>query len=210
MQIGQQWRIVTSYTEEYIAENEVQSIDVIEKPHPLMFKEEQHKMLNSELKLLYTAVTRARSKLWIFDASDSKRAPMFHYFTKRNLVEYLSCKPDEVVGAPVASFASKSSKKQWKKQGDYFKNKGLWNLAVICYNKADVPLLSKDALGHYYVQLAAKQKHHYLAAANYFCECLMLQQSAKYLEKIASCLYNAQLYEHAAELFAKMKVYILS
>ena len=186
-------------------ENAIQNTNVIEKPHPLVFKEERHKMLNSELKLLYTAVTRARSKLWIFDASGDKRTPMFHYFTQRNLVEYLTYKPGEV-GTSVASFASKSSKKQWKKQGDHFKNKGLWNLAIICYNHAEIPLLSKDAWGHRYVQLAAKQKHHYLTAANYFYECLMLQQSAKYLKNIASCLYNAQQYKHAAELFAKMEV----
>ena len=170
-----------------------------------MFDEEKHKRLNSELKLLYTAITRARSKLWIFDASGDKRAPIFHYLTQRNLVEYLSCKPSEV-GTPVESFASKSSQKQWKKQGDYFKNKGVWNLAVICYNNAKIPLLAKDALGHHYAQLATKQKDHYLTAANYFCECLMLQKSAKYIEKIASCLYNAQQYKYASELFAKIKV----
>ena len=188
-----------------MAENVVQTKYSIEKPHSLMFNEEQHKMLNSELKLLYTAITRARSKLWIFDSSINKCAPMLHYFIQQDLVEYFSYIPGEI-STPMPSFASKSSKKQWRKQGDYFKNKALWNLAVICYNNAEIPLLSKDALGHHYVQLAAKQKHHYLTAANYFCECLMLQQSAKYLEKIASCLYNAQQYKYASELFAKIKV----
>lgn len=164
-------------------------------------------MLNSELKLLYTAITRARSKLWIFDESSVKRLPMFYFFLQRNLVEYLSYKTGEV-GIPVASFASKSSAKQWKKRGNYFKDKGLWSLAVICYNKANVPLLAKDAFGHHYLQLAVKQKHryHYLTAANYFCECLKLHQSSEYLDKIASCLYNAQQYKYAAELFAKVKV----
>ena len=209
MQIDEQWRIVTSFTDKCTA---TLNTSIIAKPRSLMFNEEQHKMLNSELKLLYTAITRARSKLWIFDCSSVKRTPIFHYFIQRGLVEYL---PGEFI-KPIAPFYSKSSVKLWKKRGDYFKENGMWNVAVICYNKAEVPLLSKDALGHHYAQLAktttSKQRHHYLTAANYFCECLKLQQSAEYLEKIANCLYNAQRYEYAAELFEKIKVsvYILT
>lgn len=206
MQIDEQWRIVTSFTDKCTA---ISNTDFIAKPRPLTFHEEQHKMLNSELKLLYTAITRARSKLWIFDCSSVKRAPIFHYFVHRGLVEYLSNKTGKVK-KPITPFSSKSSAKLWKKRGNYFKEKGMWNLAVICYNKAEAPLLSKDALGHYYAQLAkietSKQRHHYSTAANYFCECLRLQQSAQYLEKIANCLYNAQKYKYAAELFEKMEV----
>ena len=203
-QIDQQWRIVSSYTVKGdIAEN------LVNKPRPLEFDQKQHKMLNSELKLLYTAITRARSKLWIFDDSSDKRAPMFCYFMQKSLVEYLSY-PTSEVSKPITSFANRSSSKQWKKQGDSFRDKSQWNLAVMCYNKANIPLLSKDALGHHYVHLAAKQKHryHYLTAANYFSECFKLQQSAEYLEKTASCLYNAHQFESAAELFAKIKVYL--
>lgn len=206
LQIGQQWRVVTSYTDKYFEEKK---LIPTEKPRPLNFNMEQHKMLNSELKLLYTAITRARFKLWIFDDSRDKRAPMFHYFLQRSLVEYSPYRVGEIdtsVTSSVMSFATKSSAKEWMKQGNNFKDRGLWNVAVSCYNKAGMPLLSKDALGHHYVQLASKHKHHYLTAANYFCECLKLQQSAKYLEKIASCLYNAQLYKYAAELFVKLKV----
>ena len=206
MQIDEQWRIVTSFTDKCIA---ISNTSIIAKPRPLMFNEEQHKMLNSELKLLYTAITRARSKLWIFDRSSVKRAPIFHYFIHRGLVECLSYKTGEVE-KPIAQFSSKSSAKLWKKRGDYFKEKGMWNLAVICYNKAEVPLLSMDALGHHFAQLAktttSEQRHHYLAAANYFCECLKLHWSAEYLEKAANCLYNAQGYKYAAELFEKIKV----
>ena len=208
MQIDEQWRIITSFTDDH--EYATRPItNILNKPRPLKFDEEQHKMLNSELKLLYTAITRARSKLWIFDGSNVKRAPIFHYFIQRDLVECLSFETDEV-RKPMASFSSKSSVKQWKKRGNFFKEKGLWNLAVVCYNKAEMPLLSKDALGHHYVQLAKKepsqQKYHFLTAANYFCESLRLQPSSKYLEKIASCLYNAQQYIYAAKLFEHFNV----
>lgn len=53
-------------------------------------------MLNGELKQLYTAITRARVNLWIFDENSEKRAPAFKYFIKRGLVQVV--KTDENKG----------------------------------------------------------------------------------------------------------------
>ena len=183
----------------------VQKENIIPEPRCLDFDEKLHKVLNSELKFLYTAITKAKCKLWIYDSHPSKRAPMFHYFIERSLVKPLSI--EDVSLMP--HFAVKSSKKEWKKQGNLFKNKGLWKLASICYENAGSPLLYNDAFGHMHVQLGEKQpsvKQHYLSAVNCFCECLELQQSAKYIKKIASCLYNMQLYNEAATLFANVQV----
>jgi hypothetical protein len=57
------------------------------RPRPLKFEPNRHKVLNTELKHLYTAVTRARVRVWIFDESDDRRAPMFEYFKARRLVQ---------------------------------------------------------------------------------------------------------------------------
>lgn len=56
-------------------------------------------MLNGELKQLYTAVTRARVNLWIFDEDRDKRAPTFKYFIKRKFVKVV--KTDEKKGKVV-------------------------------------------------------------------------------------------------------------
>lgn len=56
-------------------------------PRPLEFDPRKHKILNTELQRLYTAVTRARTNVWIFDEDEECRLPMFDYFIKRNLVE---------------------------------------------------------------------------------------------------------------------------
>lgn len=56
-------------------------------PRPLEFDPRKHKILNTELKRLYTALTRARTNVWIFDEDEECRFPMFDYFIKRNLVE---------------------------------------------------------------------------------------------------------------------------
>ncbi len=44
-------------------------------------------VLNSELKLLYTAITRARQNVWIFDEDLGARAPVFEYFKALKLVQ---------------------------------------------------------------------------------------------------------------------------
>lgn len=56
------------------------------RPRPLEFDPNQHKVLNSELKHLYTAVTRARVNVWIFDEDQEARSPMFEYFQALGLV----------------------------------------------------------------------------------------------------------------------------
>lgn len=61
-----------------------------DRPRALKFDPNHHKVLNSELKHLYTAVTRARVNVWIFDEDNGNRAPMFEYFKARKLVRSLS------------------------------------------------------------------------------------------------------------------------
>lgn len=110
---------------------------------PLKFEESKHKLLSSELKHLYTALTRARSNVWIFDKSGAKRSPMFDYFTAMDLVRVESEKEAEE-GEGAFSFAKESTEEDWAKQGDYFYSHEQWKLAAKCYGKAgDVKKESK-------------------------------------------------------------------
>ena len=72
-------------------ENSTLSVAVTDDLHhnvqPKDFNQNKHKILISELKHLYTAVTRARANLYIFDEDEDKRQPMFHYFASCGLVE---------------------------------------------------------------------------------------------------------------------------
>ncbi len=56
---------------------------------PLDFDYNKHKILNSELKQLYTALTRARVNVWIYDEDTLNRAPMFDYFKRSGLVKIM-------------------------------------------------------------------------------------------------------------------------
>lgn len=49
---------------------------------PLAFDGQAHVMLSEELKHLYTALTRAKNNIVIFDRSPAKRAPFYHYLRR--------------------------------------------------------------------------------------------------------------------------------
>ncbi|KAI9334519.1 hypothetical protein DFJ73DRAFT_852992 [Zopfochytrium polystomum] len=53
--------------------------------HP-EFDSQKHSVLSTELKILYTAITRARSRLWLWDSDKNKRMPLFKFWSEQNLI----------------------------------------------------------------------------------------------------------------------------
>ena len=214
------WRVVTSFLKERqdIPENMFPKI-FREAPHPLKFEETKHKSLCGELKYLYTAITRAKHKLWIYDSDeDCSWLPMFDYWHKRGLAKVTSVndigrlsKGDQEVLFPVAEF----KREDWKKQGDIFSGKRHWELAMKCYQRsgAEASHLEKECNGYFLVQQAEKvhagerkntvQKL-YLQAALTFLECDQLNHDVKQLKNAAICLMNGKKYKEAAELFERL------
>ena len=47
-------------------------------------------LLCEELKHLYTALTRAKNNVVIFDSNTAKRAPFFHYLRRLGMAQYVS------------------------------------------------------------------------------------------------------------------------
>ncbi|OPL21743.1 hypothetical protein AM593_00808, partial [Mytilus galloprovincialis] len=107
-QASKEWRVVTDFLErlcnsvktgtESLVTVSTEILQQKDRPRALTFDPNQHKVLNSELKHLYTAVTRARVNVWIFDEDMDKRAPMFEYFKARHLVKAISS--DDVQNCP--------------------------------------------------------------------------------------------------------------
>ncbi|XP_070208314.1 TPR and ankyrin repeat-containing protein 1-like [Littorina saxatilis] len=185
------------------------------------FDEKKYKILNSELKHLYTAVTRARANVYIFDEDEEKRRPMFEYFKRLQLAESkdtLYCSG----GGAQDSFAKKSSPKAWEKRGTEFMNRKLYDIAADCYSNAGNELLRNIAIAHSRLNTALMQpqsrilddatKTAYLKAAILFLECQAESQKKKqtseqrfYLatEGACRCLDKAGKHGHAAEVFEK-------
>jgi hypothetical protein len=62
----------------------------------VQFNAEQHKVLEAELKALYTAITRAKCNAWIVDLNVLRRAPMFEYFVQKDVVTVVDSVADGV------------------------------------------------------------------------------------------------------------------
>jgi len=85
----------------------------------LDFSYEQHKILETELKILYTAITRARVNIFMTETDSDLSSPMFKYFKQR-------CVADEVVKenkegvSNIPVFGKMSTPEDWKERGEYY------------------------------------------------------------------------------------------
>ena len=195
LQIEKDWRVVASFTEDnsdqWKAGTDTSAF--AEKPRRLEFNESQHKSLNAELKYLYTAITRAKCNLWIYDSDKDKRLPMFDYWSKRGLVKVI--RVDDITEEDQSTlFSATSSADEWKSQGDYFKKKRLWEPAMKCYEKANCPHLESEARAYSLAQQARTPglrrieiNEIYLKAAHAFLKCDRTQHDYQCLENAAKC-----------------------
>ncbi len=178
------------------------------KPRPLQFDEQQHKSLNAELKYLYTAITRAKCNLWIYDSHSANRLPVFDYWSKRGLVKVIKADDSSEDSADIL-FADTSTPEEWKEQGDYFKKKNLWEPAMKCYKKAGNPHLEAEAKAYSRFQEARvcrgrEMQQLYLQSALSFLLCDQYQHNTKHLLYAAKSLKNAGKHGDAAKLFERL------
>ncbi|XP_069071086.1 TPR and ankyrin repeat-containing protein 1 isoform X1 [Pleurodeles waltl] len=206
---SKEWRIISSFVTTYQSSDD--SKPLIEVPiekfgvpqcRPLALNPEMHKMLNGELKQLYTAITRARVNLWIFDENREKRAPAFEYFMKRDLIQIV--KTDEDESLDDSMFVKTSTPEEWIAQGEYYAKHQCWKVAAKCYQKGGARDKEKLALAHDSVikvqtkKASPKEKQmEYMELSKTYLEC----QEPKLALK---CLTYAKEFRLCAELCEKM------
>ena len=208
------WRVITTYLEDYdpscIKLNK-RFPGASAEPRSNKFDEKSHKALNSELKYLYTAITRAKCNLWIYDSDRKKRLPMFNLWYKRGLVSVVG---NEIEGAESQHsliFASISTPQQWKVQGDYFMRRSRWEQAKHCYERAgsENAFLSVEANARLLIQKARRESKPqlFLEAAVNFLRSDELFHNVQCLVLCAQCLRRAKppKYAFAAKLFEKLE-----
>ncbi len=159
------------------------------------------------MKYLYTAITRAKCNLWIYDSDVEKRLPVFDYWSQRGLVKVVRIS-DVSKEDQTTLFSATSSKEEWKLQGDYFKKKRLWEPAMKCYQKAESPYLESEARAYCLAQQARGDNLRpdeiraiYLQAAYAFLKCDASMHDYQCLENAAKCLKNAKKYSESSQLF---------
>lgn len=203
--------MVTSYLDNYpeTVKTSTPLPGSTDQPRSLTFDEKRHKSLNPELKYLYTAITRAKCNLWIYDESKERRLSVFDYWHKRGLVKVVGTEQERQDQHSLL-FASNSTPEQWKVQGDYFKKKHMWEPARHCYHRAGPEnlYLAKESSAYLLVHQARQSQRPqlYFEAAICFLECDELNHDANYLFYAALCLVNSRPPKHsfAAKLFEKL------
>ena len=218
-QVKDAWRVVTSFLKECLTQLPDVPDPNLFSTHPLKFDDRQHKSLSVELKYLYTAITRAKHNLWIYE-SDRKCnwLPMFDYWHQKGLAKVVRVedigkldKEGQNILFPVEEF----KKEDWKMQGDHFSEKHLWELAMKCYERAEETHLQTEANAYFLVQQAEKlyglkgrrkdAQKLYLQATCVFLECDRLNHDVKHLMNAATCLMNGKEYREAAKLFENLR-----
>ena len=185
------------------------------KPHHLTFTEEKHKQLCSELKHLYTAITRTKAKLWLYESteSDAYRSILWYWQNYGSLVDLVNAEQLLEAGNSHEVFTSASTPEDWKIRGEEFMQHKLWDLAKKCFQRAELPDKVEycEACKQYEhareCDKKAKQQERclrFLSAANAFLKCNDIQHSPAALERAAVCLYNGRQYKNAAWLYKRL------
>ncbi|KAF8336973.1 uncharacterized protein EI90DRAFT_3119273 [Cantharellus anzutake] len=92
----------------------------------------KHRVIESELKRLYVAVTRARHHIWLWDSSDVA-APMLNHWISLDLVKIHG--PSE----PFPQLATTSTVDEWYSTGRTLFSRSLFAQAASCFEKAQRP-----------------------------------------------------------------------
>ncbi|XP_074641148.1 TPR and ankyrin repeat-containing protein 1-like [Tubulanus polymorphus] len=214
-QAHKEWRVVREFIDEQVKKQKadkninsnlkVVDLDVFKRSdasRPLHFDPQKHKVLNSELKYLYTALTRARVNVWIFDEDEELRKPMFEYFQALGLVQCVDV-PDGKVASDLL-FAKQSTVGEWKKRGDEFYRKRMFELAATCYDKADRSMLQSYCLAHHHAVEAGSFRNEPTKLRSSFLKAAELYLMCERFEEAAKCLYNARQFHTSAQLSEKL------
>ncbi|XP_077125441.1 TPR and ankyrin repeat-containing protein 1 [Ranitomeya variabilis] len=206
---SKEWRIISSFSPAPLKKQgnrpllEVPLENACNSAHRPLDDPQMHKMLNGELKQLYTAITRARVNLWIFDENHEKRAPAFDYFVKGNLVQVVQTDKNKDLDDNM--FVKTSTKKEWISQGDYYASHQCWKVAAKCYQKGGAMEKEKLAFANDEVLNLQTKKSNakvkplaYLKLAKTYLECREPKLSLK-------CLMRAKEFILCADLCKRLE-----
>jgi len=108
------------------------------------FDATEHSILLAELKHLYTAITRARCRVIVYDDDREKRAPMFELMERAGLMEVTSVNEEDTPGG----FATQSSVAEWYEQGVVFEENKNFKQAAHCFGQAQDAEMQQKMLGY--------------------------------------------------------------
>ncbi|XP_052085613.1 uncharacterized protein LOC127723124 [Mytilus californianus] len=196
-----EWRVVLSFLEKLVqkdSQNETKpTLQISADLRSLPFNPKQHKVLNSELKQLYTAITRARQNVWIFDEDKEQRRPIFEYFKALNLVDVVAEDKE------VKSFTRKSTPREWIDKGEEFMKVKMYTQAAQCFNTAGDSRKESIAHAYQHYRIASLQSQNSPRRKSELYQATLKFLEARKTKEAAKCLEMAKHFDLAAQLYEK-------
>ncbi|RZC51571.1 hypothetical protein C5167_019991 [Papaver somniferum] len=177
-----QWRVIYGYMEELAL------FQCTEHKSFPSFCSAKHKILCSELKQLYVALTRAKQRLWVYENIDIFSKPIFDYWKKLGVVQVRQL--DESLAQ---TMRVGSSTEEWCSRGIKLFNEGNFDMVTMCFERAGDSYKEKwaKAAG---LRSAANQ----MSGSNSELARLFLTEAAEIFEAIGK-------FEIAAKCFIQLK-----
>lgn len=175
---------------------------------PLQFDAKLHRILLDELRHLYTAVTRARVNVWIYDENVEKRDALFRFLQAKDLVRVAS-KVTELHELKITD-GMRTSPEEWLAQGNNLFRKGAFALAEFCFKKANEARLTALARANFLARTEPPQgetekekTERYLSAGDQFLlsrlpedkKCVGVAEAAYCYRKAGQPSLAARLYQ---------------
>uniref|UniRef100_A0A8C4TF54 Tetratricopeptide repeat and ankyrin repeat containing 1 n=1 Tax=Erpetoichthys calabaricus TaxID=27687 RepID=A0A8C4TF54_ERPCA len=201
---GKEWRVISTFSPSRPPDTQASCLGElpmeglsVSHNRPIDFNPDLQKMLNGELKQLYTAITRARVNLWLFDENLEKRGPAFESLLMKDMYKENKKLDDSM-------FIKSSTQQEWIGRGDYFAKHHCWKVAAKCYQKGGDKNKEKLALANDSVlNLRSKKvtprelQLEYLQLSKIYLECNAPKLSMK-------CLKNAKEYDLCGQLCERL------
>lgn len=158
-------------------------------------------MPSIELKHLYTAITRAKCKLWIYETTPDQEIEIriLREWSKSGgeLVEIIEPASSNMAGVSLAT-ERKSTLKQWKMQGDVLRQEKKWKQACFCYKRASCPDLETQTEIE---RLEAQPQPNRLELALAYLRADEVAHDVGFIEEAAKNLMREGNYTLAAQLY---------
>ena len=161
-------------------------------------------MPSIELKHLYTAITRAKCKLWIYETTPDQEIEIciLREWSKSGgeLIEVIEPSSSNMAGVSFAP-ERRSTLKQWKMQGDILRQEKKWRQACFCYKRANRPDLESQTEIE---RLEAQPQPNHLEITLAYLRADEVAHDARFIEEAAKNLVRAENYALAARLYTAL------
>ncbi|KAJ3009627.1 hypothetical protein HKX48_007845 [Thoreauomyces humboldtii] len=179
--------------------------------HPVSDESRDHELCH-ELKSLYVATTRAKSRLWFYDDLEERRDVLVDFLGRSNAA--IAYSTAEELAKDGGKLATKSSKEEWNARGSDFATKGMWSNALTAYRNARNADLVDLCTGHILKEeaLAARQgtmdaKTRGKIAKDKYKEAAGIFHKIRRYGDAGECWFEAGQYAKAAEDFVQAVQY---